>query len=537
MADNQALPVFVGISFGTLYSSVAIIGKDGWGETIANEDGDRNIPSYYAFTGHGEELAGSQAKVQAISNPTGTIVQFRNLLGKKFDDEEVQEHSRNLLMSIVPSPIDSTLPTYEVETSSDLEADEPKKEYHTVNAVTAKYLRKLKETAENFLGKLVEGCVISTPIHFEEVQRVALINAAQDAGFAKVFTIHEPIAAAIAFDIAQQYRGGSSKRDKLVVVLDLGGHQFNVTLLSANDGLYTVVKSVEDPQLGGVHFDEILMDFVQQEFRRKTKLDISGNRRARAKLQKACEQTKRALTRQDNAPCSVESLYEGMDYHGTVPRGRFEMLAEPLYARCVDVIKRSLSEAGVGVEEIDEVLLVGGASRMPRFQTVAKGVFPSANLRMDVEPDEAISRGCATQAAIILSTPPNIDYASSANSHDVVNCMHLSQSLGLELPDGAFLAIIPKRVPIPARRTMSFGVQNGQRELLLSVYEGDHAVAKENVLVAEVVLADLPEDMPIGQASVDVTFTVEKGGAFTVVAKESTKGTIVKAKVRQHSQR
>ncbi|KAJ3277489.1 Hsp70 protein that interacts with Zuo1p, partial [Borealophlyctis nickersoniae] len=338
-------PVYIGISFGTLYSSLALLGKDGRGQTVANEDGDRNIPSYYAFTGH-EELAGSQAKIQAISNPSGTIVQFRNLLGKKFDDEEVQHHSRSLPMNIVALPTDATIPAYEVESWADPDAEEPVREHHTVGEVTTKFFGKMKETAENLLGKSVEGVVISIPPHFEDEQKAALLKCTKDAGFQKAYAIHEPVAAALAFDTAPQFQNiaSSSKPDRIIAVLDLGGHQFNVSILACNDGVYTILASLDDYKLGGVHFDEILVNWVKQEFKRKTKMDFSDNRRALTKARAACEQTKRALTRQDMAPCSIESLYEGMDFHGSINRGRFEMMAEPLYGRCGELVKATLKE-------------------------------------------------------------------------------------------------------------------------------------------------------------------------------------------------
>ncbi|KAI8917818.1 heat shock protein 70 family [Powellomyces hirtus] len=534
MTAEKKSPVLIGLSFGTLNSSVAIIDKEGRGETIANEDGDRSIPSYYAFTGHGEELAGSQAKVQAMSNPVGTITQFRNLLGKKFDDEETKHHSQALFMNIVPSSSDPTLPAYETESWPNPDAEEATLEQHTPQEVAAKYLRKVKETAENFLGDAVEGCVISIPVHFEEVQREALLKAANEAGFSKAYTIHEPVAAALAYDsAASKSKSGSSradKRDKLVLVLDLGGHQFNVTLLSSNNGIYTIVSSLDDERLGGTHFDEILMDSVAQEFKRKTKLDIGNNRRARSKLHKACEQTKRALTRQDNAPCSVESLYEGMDYHGTFPRGRFEMLAEPLYQRLIQVMKNALGEADLKVEDVDEVLLVGGASRMPRFHAVTKNVFSTAAIRTDVEPDEAIANGCAVQANIITSNP-HVDYATVSRKPEITNAGHLSKSLGLALPDGSFLTVLPKRAPVPARRTVSFAVADKQRDLYLAVHQGESATAKDNTLVAELVLADLPDNLKAGEATVDVVFTVELDHTLTVSAKEKTSGKTVKAKI------
>ncbi|KAI9013190.1 heat shock protein 70 family [Gaertneriomyces semiglobifer] len=526
--ETENPEVFVGLSFGTLYSSVAIVGKDGRGETIANEDGERNIPSYYAFTNHGEELAGSQARVQSMSNPKGTITQFRNILGRKFEDEEVKHHIKDLPMRIVPSPNDATLPVYETESWPE-DAEEAVLQHHTAQEVTAKYIQKLKETAENYLGTQVSGCVISVPVSFEKEQCQALLRATKDAGFTKTYTVCEPVAAALAFEGAQK-GDAIIKKDKLVLVLDLGGHQFNLTLLSANNGLYTVVTSLDDERLGGVHFDELLMDFVAQDFKRKTKMDIGNNRRAKTKLQKACEQTKRALSRQDNAPCSVESLYEGMDYHGAIPRARFEMLAEPLYVRCAGLIRKALSDADVKIEDVDEVLLVGGASRMPRFQAVTRGLFPSASIRSDVEPDEAVSMGCAVQAGIILSAPSNLNYATASQNTEVIDAPHLAKSVGIALGDGSYKAILPRRAPVPSRRTISFPLEKQQKEVYFAVYEGDAPVAQENKLLAEVVLGEIEENEG---NQVHFTLTIEKDGVLTAYAKEEKTNKSVKVKVAE----
>ncbi|KAJ3004385.1 Hsp70 protein that interacts with Zuo1p [Thoreauomyces humboldtii] len=540
MTQDKKSQVLIGLSFGTLNSSVAIVDKEGRGETIANEDGDRNIPSYYAFTSHGEELAGSQAKVQAMSNPKGTITQFRNLLGKKFHDEETTHHAQQLFMNIVPSSADASYPTYETESYPE-GAEEAVCVQHTPQEVAAKYLRTVKETAENFLGNAVEGCVISTPVHFEEAQREALLAAVKEAGFATAHTIHEPVAAALAFDsaavtTASKTSGGqqerSLKRDKLVVVLDLGGHQFNVSVLSSNNGLYSVITSVDDERLGGVHFDEVIMDSVAQEFKRKTKMDIGNNRRARSKLHKACEQTKRSLTRQDNAPVSVESLYEGIDYHGTFPRARFEMLAEPLYRRSVQVMQRALDDANVKVEDVDEVLLVGGSSRMPRFLAVTRKQFPDAAVRSDVEPDEAVANGCAVQANIILAHP-NVDYPASSRHAEVTQAHTLSKSVGLALPDGSFHVVLPARCPVPVRRTLAFAVPATQKEVYLAVHEGESKVAKENDLILELVLGDLYEGSEAQATTVDVVFTIERDNVLAVSIKEKATGKKVKAKVQK----
>ncbi|KAI9204429.1 heat shock protein 70 family [Polychytrium aggregatum] len=520
---------FVGISFGTLNSSVSIVGKGGKGETIANEDGDRNIPTCVAFTDY-EELVGTQARVQANSNPRGTIFQFRNLVGKKYDDTEVQKHSSKLLANIVPFPQDESLPAYEVETTPEEDA-QPVTSHYTVADVTAKYFAKLKETAEAYLGRSVEGVVVSTPVHFEEHEQNALREAVVQAGFETVHLVHEPVAAALAFDYnAKEIGNQSTKQDRTILVLDLGAHQFNATLLDSSNGLFSIVATHDDYALGGSQFDEVLLNFFKDEFRKKTRIDISDNRKAVAKLRAACEQTKRMLSQKDSAPCHVESLYDGMDYNANMIRGRFETLAEKLFTRCVDVVKNVLKEGGAAPTEVDEVLFVGGSARIPRFQSVIRSLFESETVfRTDLEPDEAISVGCATQAGLIASQES--EYDSAIATEEVVRVPHLKKSVGLEGADGVFVPIIPKRAAIPARRTIeASNAVAKQSEIFLSVYEGDHAQAQENTLLGQIVLSDLPEASKVGELRVQITFQIERDEILTVVAKEKTQGKELRVK-------
>ncbi|KAH6567274.1 hypothetical protein BASA50_007317 [Batrachochytrium salamandrivorans] len=538
--EGERLPLLVGISFGTVYSSVSIISKDGKsGETIANEDGDRQIPSYVAFTSH-EELCGTQAHLQAMTNPRSTIFHFRNILGKEFNDSEVQLQSKKHPFTIVKSEQVATLPVYEVTLVN--EDGEEKVEMHSVIEVTAKYLKKMKDTAEYFLGSKVDGCVISIPPHFEESQKLDLLAATKEAGFEVAYPVHEPIAAVLAFEsvtdqlaLAQgDVAAPPCKKDKQIVVLDLGAHQFNVTVLSSHDGLYTIESSIDEADLGGISFNELLVEFVCQEFKRKTKIDIKDNRRAIQKLHKACERAKRALTRQDTAPCSVESLYDGMDYSGNINRGRFEMLAEPLYARCRETVAKALAEAGVVAENVDEVLVVGGSSRMPRFQAVMRSLFlESTTFRADVEPDEAISVGCAVQAAIITNNA-NVDYSVLANTKEVLNADHLTKNIGIEVAGGVFAVVIPHGTPVPVSRSIALGLSaSGQTSAYLAVYEGQDEVAKKNSLLAEVVVSDLPESSGKNEKlSVEVTLTIEKDHSLHITASEKVSGQKIKVLVK-----
>ncbi|KAI8915712.1 heat shock protein 70 family [Gorgonomyces haynaldii] len=455
-----------------------------------------------------------------MANPKGTIVQFRNILGKKFDDDYVQRQASKYRMDIVAHPEDPSVVAYETKIIK--ENDEEDVEHHTVNEVTSKYLAKLKDTAESYHSTSVAGCVISIPAHFEEAQKEALIASAHSAGFKVVYPIHEPVAACLAFDNLDQ----ETKLDKQVLVLDLGAYQFNLTHLSCHDGLYTIEESIEVDNLGGIAFDEAIVQYVVQEFKKKYKMDITDNRRSMQKLRTAAERTKRMLTSKDTAPCAVESLYDGLDYNGTVLRGRFEMLAEPLYVRCKEAVNKTLESCKLNPEQIDEVILIGGSSRMPRFQQVIKSLFPeTTQFRVDIEPDEAISIGCGIQAKIFLEN--GIDFENVPQS--LTNADHLSQSLGIQAANGAFVPIIPEGTPLPVRRAFSFGVAAGQTEAYVAVYEGESKVAKENKLLAE---ASLTEIIGTKETKVEVVMIVEQNGVLSLTLSEKQSGQKTKIEVK-----
>ena len=546
-------PTYIGISFGTLNSSIGLIGKVSISTKTSRMGSDRrlqmrteieifhlmlslldmklyvNFCSIASFLARKQRYNQDQIKEELLWNleiSWGKSMTASITYRVRFDDHEVQDQSKRLTMKIVDS---GKGPVYQVESRADPDAEEPTIEHHSVVEVTALYLRKLKETAENFLSKSVDGVVVSVPPHFKDQQKVDLVTASQEAGFNVVHTVHEPVAAALAFAHSPASVSPSPKLDQKIVVLDLGGHQFNVTCLSSNKGLYSILSCMDDYKLGGVHFDEILVNHVKQEFQRKTKLDVSESRRAIHKLFNACERTKRSLTRQDVAPCSVESLYEGMDYHGSVNRNRFEMMADPLFARCAQVVHSALAEAGLTVENVDQVMLVGGASRMPRFQAKMQSLFGESTLfRTDVEPDEAISIGCAIQAGLISGQE---DYASHAVNKDILHAQVLSKTVGVELSNGSMAPILLKKSPLPIRRsiTVATSVQD-QEDMYFAIYEGDDlAVAKNNILLAEVVLADLPTGK--GQIKVELVFTMETDGILHVVAHEKSSGAQVKVKL------
>ncbi|KAL3895744.1 MAG: hypothetical protein SGCHY_004516 [Lobulomycetales sp.] len=532
---------FIGLSFGTLYSTICIVGKDGLDETIANEDGHRNIPSCVAYTSH-DELVGTQAKLQAIRNPRNTIVHFRNLLAREypssrsnalcsFEHADVAAHQKEHRLSIVPSLGNSSEPAYEIDSWESEDPDaEPTKRLVTPLQITQTFLEGMKVTAEHYLGREVLGCVISDPTSFDKAQTDALVTATKNSGFKHVFTIKEPVAAALSFEKE------SAKIDKKVLVLDFGGHNFNVSLLSSNKGVYTILASEDDFKLGGVHLDEILVGLVADEFKRKTRMDLRENRRSLMKLRTACEQTKRALSQRDMAPCSVESLYEGMDHTGTINRGRFDALAEPLFQRCASLIKKTLEKNKVAASELDSVILVGGSSKVPRYQAVVKGLFPEGTVfHMSSDPDESISMGCNIQARLIQEVGVSEYTEACLNEKLTRGIAYTCKDIGIADADGNMCVIIPRSVPVPCLRTVHFSnAVKGQEELFMALYEGDNAKVSKNSVLAEVVLSGIPKTTEVGECDLEVSFSIEKDMTLHVFCKEKKSGKTLQCDIKKH---
>ncbi len=438
------------------------------------------------------------------------------------NDPVVDAYSSKSKVSVVALAEDKTVPAFEIEILED-GAEEPTVKQFSAIDITSKMLSKLKSTAEYFLSRKVDGCVISIPAHFEEVQKDALTLAAKNAGFSFSYPIHEPVAAALAFNASVLKE--TEKLDKQILVLDLGADSFNISLVSDHDGIFTIEDSVEELHLGGAAFDKVLFDFAKDDFKKKTKMDLTENKRSVAKLMNACENTKRALTRQETAPCFVESLFEGIDYNSSIIRSRFEVLSEPLYNRCKKVVLDALKKSKVSPEELDQVLLVGGSSRMPRFQQVMQSLFPnvgtSTEFRTEVEPDEAIALGCACQIEFLEA-----DYAT-VFAKQVIEADHLSKSIGTVGADGKFTSLIPQGTPVPVRRAFQFPLPSGQTSVLFPVseLEGSGTLSR----LAEVALVGIPADVKNGK--IEAVFLVENDHILSISLSEKVSGEKVEVKV------
>ena len=489
--------MFVGISFGTCNSSIALV-KDGIPRTIANEEGFRNIPNMICFSGN-EILFGSQVPKFARNKISG----FRNLLGiSSLDHEEVGKMDK-LGVNLKSN---GKYLVYEIlDENGEIISKTPKD-------LVSLFLSSLKETTVNvshLSRDILSGIVLSVPAHFEKNQKLELIQAAKEAGFKQVLTIKEPVAAALAFQIQD--------KDSKIVVLDLGGHQFNVSCLLYSSGLYSLVSSKEDVGLGGTCFDKILANHFAKEFKQKTKIDISDSKRSLLKLFAAAEVVKKTLSKTETAPCSVESLYDGMDFNGSINRIRFEMLADSLFKNAASIIHSALKEAKWTTGDVDQVLFVGGASRIPKFQSMISEIFTTSTLRTDVEPDEATAIGCALHAEILLKHP---DFLKSLEAQEVCETLATSKAIGLETFDGKFHPIILKDTLLPCQRSVEIQVSKDQKDVFMAIYEGDNETAGKNKFITSLCLDKLSS----GSEKIILTLTIELDRSLTVVAKDTVSG-------------
>ncbi|TPX30204.1 hypothetical protein SmJEL517_g06183 [Synchytrium microbalum] len=534
---------WIGLSLGSAYSTISVLNKDGRVEVIANADGERQIASCVTFTDF-EQLAGTQAKQRGSVNPKNMAVRFLDLLGRKMDDDHVSYITKSIQVPISPKTENANTPVFEITTEPKWD-EPPVTVQYTAIDITTRYVTHLISTAQEFLGKKIDGCVISCPVNMTPEGRLSLKLAAEKANAGKVMLVKEPAAAALAFyhyptllaTGALPPPPSANKPDQNIVVVDFGAHHLSTTVMSSSKDLFSIIAS-NTTNVGGSHIDKLLASHFAIEFQRKTRMDVTESRKSMIKLQSSVESAKRLLSKIETASCHVDSLHEGVDFTGSIHRGRLEMMIEEPLTMCLASIKQTLDDAKMTAEQVDQVLLVGGSSRIPRFQAMIKSLFKSSDIRTDIESDEAISLGCAIQALIVANSNA-INYIDLANDATLyANVPHVTKSIGIEVAGSVFATIIPKRAPIPVRKSLEFGLnqdsntnskakEQPQRDIYLAVYEGEEKIAKQNTLIAEIVVSDLGgggDDVPDTGAPatngkdgkkeeplrVEVIFTIEK---------------------------
>ncbi|CAG5088391.1 Oidioi.mRNA.OKI2018_I69.PAR.g11825.t1.cds [Oikopleura dioica] len=501
----------IGIDLGTTYSCVGVF-KGGRVEIIANDQGNRITPSYVAFTSEGERLIGDAAKNQLTTNPQNTVFDAKRLIGRTWSDPAVQSDKKFFPFAVVE---DKSKPAIKVNTGSGDKTFTPEE-------ISAMVLGKMKRIAEDYLGTTVTHAVVTVPAYFSDAQRQATKDAGVISGMTIMRIINEPTAAAIAYGLDKDKEG-----EKNILVFDLGGGTFDVSLLTIDSGVFEVVATNGDTHLGGEDFDQRVMDHFMKLYKKKTGKDIRKDNRAVQKLRREVEKAKRALSSTHSARIEIESFFDGEDFSETLTRAKFEELNNDLFRGTLKPVQKVLEDGEMKKNEIDEIVLVGGSTRIPKVQQLVKEFFNGKEPSKGINPDEAVAYGAAVQAGVL----------SGEDNVDVVLLDVCPLTLGIETVGGVMTKIIPRNSVVPTKKQQIFSTAaDNQQTVTIQVFEGERPMTKDNHILGKFDLNGIPPAAR-GVPQIEVTFEIDVNGILRVSAEDKGTGTKEKIEIKNDSNR